>query len=246
MQSSYSVIKSNNLYSGDSVKVNTDYESKKIIFDEMEEYDNSINESFKNIGENLIKQAKEEKEYILKEAYEKAVKIEKETYEKAYREGMANGLEDGYKEAYESNIEKALVEAEKIREEAVLMMHKAKVEYEKYLVEKTKEILDLSYNIAAHILNENIAKDSGLNNFIEKVLRDSKDNKSFVIRVNELHKNSIVEELERWKVELSLKGEVFILEDNSLLEGNAVIEMENGKVQVGVDKALESIKNEIF
>ncbi|WP_055071319.1 FliH/SctL family protein [Clostridium massiliamazoniense] len=249
MQSSYSVIKSGNLYSGNLVKVNTIYENKKHIeecFKAESIKNENMNESFKNLGENLLKQAREEKENILKDAYDKAVKIEKETYEKAYKEGLANGVEDGYKEAYEKNIERALEEAEVIRNEAIAMLHRAKVDYEEYLSAKSEEILKLSYNIVSHILNENIGSEYGVNKFIENVLKDSKDSKSFVIRVNEIHRLPLEEELARWKLEFSLKGEVFILEDNSLKEGNAIVEMEKGKVEVGIDKALESIKNEIF
>ncbi|MFR5265964.1 hypothetical protein [Clostridium sp.] len=249
MQSSYSVIKNGNSYSGNLVKVNTIYENKKHIEESFKAEsikNENINESFKNLGENLLKQARIEKENILKEAYDKAVKIEKETYEKAYKEGLANGLEDGYKEAYEKNIEKALEEAETIRNEAVAMLHKAKVDYEEYLSVKSQEILELSYNIVSHILKENIGAEYGVNKFIENVLKDSKDSKSFVIRVNKLHKLALEEELSRWKLEFSLRGEVFILEDSSLKEGNAVVEMEKGKVEVGIEKALESIKNEIF
>lgn len=248
MQSSCNVIKSNNLCSGNVIKVNTDYEVKRNVFAEenFSNDDNAVIENFKNIGEKVLKHAKDEKEKIINEAYEKAVNIEKETYEKAYKEGFNNGQEDGYKEAYEMNIEKALKEAKEIREEATLMLHLAKKEYERYLKEKTEEILDLSYNIASHIISEELTKDYGVNKFVENVLRDSKDSKSFVIRVNGVHKETLIEQLEKWRIEFSLRGEVFVLEDQSLKEGNAIVEMENGKVEVGIDKALESIKNEIF
>ena len=122
------------------------------------------------------------------------------------------------------------------------MLHKAKVDYEEYLSVKSQEILELSYNIVSHILKENIGAEYGVNKFIENVLKDSKDSKSFVIRVNKLHKLALEEELSRWKLEFSLRGEVFILEDSSLKEGNAVVEMEKGKVEVGIEKALEKYK----
>ncbi|MGL5616605.1 MAG: FliH/SctL family protein [Sarcina sp.] len=247
MQSSYNVIKSDYLYSGEQVKVNTNYEVKtEQFFSSENEQGENLNEGFKNISERLLKHAKDEKEKIIREAYEKAVTIEKETYERAYEQGMNNGYEDGYKEAYDKNIEKALNEANEIKTEAIKILHNAKRDYEIYLDKRKDEILDLSYSIAKKILEDEFTKDYGLNFFVEKVLKESRDNKSFIIRVNNFHKNSLEEKLEAWKMELSVRAEIFILEDNFLEEGNAVIELETGKIEVGIEKALESIRKEIF
>lgn len=247
MQSSYNVIKSDYLYSGEQVKVNTSYEVRtEQFFSSENEQGEALNEGFKNISERLLKHAKDEKEKIIREAYEKAVTIEKETYEKAYEQGINNGYEDGYKEAYDKNIEKALNEANEIKTEAIKILHNAKREYEIYLDKRKDEILDLSYSIAKKILEDEFTKDYGLNSLVEKVLKESKDNKSFIVRVNNIHKSSLEEKIESWKMELSLRAEIFILEDNFLEEGNVVIELETGKIEVGIEKALESIRKEIF
>lgn len=248
MQSSYSIIKSPSVDIKESKDIKTEYINKGIITCEDIESDNvdRAKESFSSMRKSILEKAYIERESIIKESYEKAKNIEKETYEKSYEEGLRNGREDGYKEAYEKNIEKAKLEAKGIIDDAYTLMHNSKIEYENYLSMKQEDILSLAYSITEHILRKNIEREDGINNFIKNILEESRSSKSFVIRCNEKHKSSLCEEIERIKENLVLKSEVFIVEDNSINMGNAIVELENGIVEVGLDKAIESIKKEIF
>lgn len=248
MQSSYSVIKSPSVDVRESKYIKTDYAYKGIITCEQVDGNDvsRTKESFANMRKSILEKAYIEKEIIIKEAYEKAKTIEKETYEKAYEEGLNNGREDGYKDVYDNNIDKAKIEAKEIVDSAYVLLHSSKLEYENYLSLKQEEVLNLAYAITEHILSKNIAREDGINDFITNILEDSKNSKTFVIRCNEHHKESLESELAKIKKSLVLKSEIFIIVDNSIEIGNAKVELEHGIVEVGINKAIESIKKEVF
>lgn len=249
MQLSYSVIKSPSVDITDSKEIKTDYIDKEITNfnqDNKEFVADRTRESLSNISNTILEKAKQEKEKIILEAYKKAKLIEQESYEKAYKEGLCNGKEDGYKEAYEANIDIAKKEAEEIRNEAYNLLANVRKEYEEYLESKRKEIIDLAYGITEHLLEKTIVREDGINDFISRVLEESRESKTFIIRCNKIHKQKIEEEVEDCKINSAITSDVFVIEDNSIKEGNALINLDGGLVEVGIDKMMESIKKELF
>ncbi|MCB2286543.1 hypothetical protein LGK99_05430 [Clostridium algidicarnis] len=211
-----------------------------------EGFDDNNLDSYEIIGKSIMEKAKKQREKILESAYEDAIIIEKDAYEKAYKEGY----EKGYADSYEAHIEKALKEADSILEEsrykASETAKSARDNFESYLKEKKDEILNLSYEIAKTILKKEIIKEDGLDNIILKALKEHRDNKSFVIRCEERYVNHIRENIVKWKDESALKGDIFVIKDESLGEGNAVIEKDNGSITVGIDIGLENIKKSLY
>ena len=242
MQSSYSIIKGNSVDMVEEKNIKTNYESKNIIEIDDEAEIVRVKESLESMRKSILGNIKIEKEKIIKAAYITAAKIEKETYEKAYKEGLANGREDGYKAAFDENIK----EAKELVASAMKVLHDSKVEYENYVEVKRDEILDLAYNISEHILERELTRDDGLNNFIIKVIKDSRESKSFVIRCNAAQVDSIKESLNKEKDKFGLKAELYFVIDEEISTGNVCIDFDKGSVTVGTKNALESIKKEIF
>ncbi|MGL4655893.1 MAG: FliH/SctL family protein [Sarcina sp.] len=245
MQSSYSVIKSRTVEVKKNIDIKTAYANgyQTEIGDITSEEDViRAKQSLESMRKLILGGVEREKEQIIKRAYEKAKLIEKETYEKAYKEGLANGREDGYKEAYEENIHLA----QKLVDDASDILENSKKEYEKYLEAKKAEIIELAFKVSEHILEKELKKEDGINDFVSKILENAKDSKSFVIKCNPEQISSVKERIEKEKQNLGIATEIYFVGDERISTGNASVELEKGNVEVGIDNAIESIKREVF
>ena len=61
-----------------------------------------------------------------------------------------------------------------------------------------------------------------------------------------MYKDNIEKEFELFKEETSLKSSVFVIADDSIDKGNAIIQKENGRIIVGIDCAMEKLKEELL
>ena len=68
-----------------------------------------------------------------------------------------------------------------------------------------------------------------------------KNTKTFIIKSNQIYCEEFKSKIELWKEQLPFKGDIFIIPDESIEEGSAIIERDNGKVVVGVDISLEKL-----
>lgn len=258
MQSSYSLIKNGYSKIGESKVITTNYvkkhDFKKIDADGseiVEEIQNKIDpeellKRYEEIGERIIRDAENEKKALILRTQMEASVSEKKAYEKGYNEGKQNGYEDGYKEAYEETINNATKQAEDIISKAEKLLSSAQNEYEKYLSEKKNEVINLAINIAETITRMKLKDDNSLNDIIEDVFRASRGEENVIIRVNEVHIKSLQENCERWKSTYSIKKSIFVINDESLEPGNAILEKSTGIVKVGIDIGMEQIKNSIL
>lgn len=210
--------------------------------------DDSVNaiEKFDEIAQSIIDNAKSQADSIRVKAISDAEVMKGEAYNKAYEEGT----QSGYKDAYNETIVKSKTEAENImktaEEKAVQLVNSAKLEYEKYLLNKRIDIKKLALFIAEQILKREVKNEDGINEMIYDAVNASKNSNLIVIKCNKLHYEAVKESIELWKKQVPLKGEIFVIEDNFVNEGNAIIEKDNGKIELGLDVGLSKIKEEIM
>ena len=252
MKSSFNVIKNNNVRLKENKVIDTLYfnlespekDGEKKVELNIKEAERLRNqkETFEKLREEIIKNAEIEKEKIIENAYECAGEIEREAYEKGFSEGLQNGHEDGYKEAYEENIKKAEEEILNAKTQAQEFLMNAQEEYEKYLTDNRNNIISLAMKMAKKLTKKELIEADGLNELIEEALEDAKRCKSVVIRCNKKHKDVIENNIEVWKSKFSIGDKFFVIVDNSLEEGNAIIEKENGISKIGIDVGLEKLK----
>ncbi|MCG4715530.1 hypothetical protein L0P75_16000, partial [Faecalibacillus intestinalis] len=69
---------------------------------------------------------------------------------------------------------------------------------------------------------------------------------NFVIRTNAIYIEKVNEQLNELKNQQLIKGESFILADDFIEPGNAIIETNKGRLIVGVDCVLEKVKEELL
>ncbi|KZL94138.1 hypothetical protein [Clostridium magnum] len=252
MQSSYNIIKNSSVVKEGNKQIVTEFE--QIKEDKQKELQKEINaksfiDSYENLAKTMIEDARKQREQILSSAYSEAERLSKEAYERAYQEGNQNGYNDGFNKAYEEgykiNLDKALQEGQIIRNNADSVLRSAVEEKERYLKEKENEIKDLIINCVESILKKEVKEKDGLNNIIFEALSKVKNTNTFIIKSNPVHCEEFKGKIELWKEQLPFRGDIFIIPDESMEEGSAVIERENGKIQVGANIALEKVR-EIF
>ncbi|WP_242949491.1 hypothetical protein [Clostridium pasteurianum] len=81
---------------------------------------------------------------------------------------------------------------------------------------------------------------------IYDAVNESKNSTLIIIKCSKLHTASLTEAVELWKKQIPLKGEIFVIEDNSVSDGSTIIEKDNGKIEIGIDIGLENIKEEVM
>lgn len=203
-------------------------------------------ESAKIACDEMVKKAQEESEVIISTAQEESEKIKKNAYEEGHQLGMKNGYEDGYKESYEDNIEKATKESEELIKKAKDILLKANDEFTDYLKDRKKDIISLSISIAEKVLKEKFNDVDSMNNILESTIKEYEIKENFVVRTNAIYVENVNEKLNELKKQQLIKGDVFVLQDESVEQGNAIIETNKARLIVGIDCILEKVKEELL
>lgn len=195
--------------------------------------------------ENIISKYEEEGLAIVENAKKKAEALEKQGYESGYNQGLKNGYEDGYKESYESNIEKAKEESEKIKNEAYNTLLYINNEVNNYMKDNSENILKVSIAIAEQVLRTKFEEFTTMSEMLEIIIKEHSLKKTVIIKVNPIYTENLQEKMNEIVKESNLCNEIFIIPDSTIEKGNAEIEMENGKLLVGIDSVLEKVKQEL-
>ena len=250
MQSLCNVIKKSSVIKDGNKPIVTEFQ--KTITIDVEQKELSENnakmfiDSYENLARTMVESARKEREEILSTAYAEAERVSKEAYERAYQEGSQNGYNDGfnkaYEEGYKNNLDRALQEAEIIKNNADNILKTSIEEKEKYVREKENELKDLIVNCVESILKKEVKDKDSLNNIVFEALSKVKNTKTFIIKSNQIYCEEFKSNVDLWKEQLPFKGDIFIIPDESIEEGSAVIERDNGKIVVGVHIALEKVR----
>jgi len=263
-----SLLSSNNVIKSDCVKIkgrvslsnfSSNEESDLIIENEVDlaeekklellKLEEEINQKLADAQakyDEIINLANIESEKILTESKEKSVDIEKKAYNEGYEQGVKNGYEDGYKEAYEDNIEKAKNESSQILEQANAVMLEANSQIASYIKENKKNILSIGISIAEKVLRRKFEDEESMDLLILDVIKEYELKENFVIRVNSIYKESLDKQILELKENQSIDKDVFILGDESVDKGNALIESVNGRLIIGIDDVLNKVKEELL
>lgn len=196
--------------------------------------------------EEIINNARIEGEKLILESQEQVSSIEKKAYEEGHKQGLKNGYEDGYKEVYEEYIEKAKKDANDIICNANAILFDANNMVVNYMKENKSNILNMSVSIAEQVLREKFKDVDSMNSLITSVIEEYELKENFVIKVNPLYKESLDKQILELKENYKLNGDVFVLEDESLNEGNAIIDNTKGSLIIGIDSVVEKVKEELL
>lgn len=255
---SKNVITNDRVEGGGNKVIATQYIKETKDFDNKDNKDGYVNieeeiekqkqllEQYERMAQGILQNARNKAEQIMIESRARAIELEKGAYTKGYEEGKQNGYEDGYREAYDNNINMAIMERDNIILNANETLKSAKEEVDKYIVEKKDDILKLSLDMCEDILKRQVNFEDGMDSIIYDALEQSAKAKTYIIKCNELYVGHLKEKVQEFKELLGIKDDIFIVKDNSIDVGNAVIEKDNGTINVGIDVALDNIKKELM
>jgi len=257
MQSSYSLIKKDFAQNGKNKVISTEYISKNSVFEEIQQEEEvsikvpkidpeELLKRYEDIGQRIVQDAKNEKQAIVLRAQMDADVAEKKAYEKGHEQGLQNGYDDGYKKAYDETIDVARAEAKEIVDKAELLLKSAHENYLKYLENKKVDVIKLALEIAQSITQKILSKDDSMNSIIEEAFKISKGEDNVILKANSIHVEQLKSQVDKWKITYGIKNEIFVITDDFMEPGNAILEKPSGVVKVGIDIGMEQIKKEIL
>ena len=253
MQLSYNLIRKNQVLSSNSKVISTEYVKGFDIEDDkediickqsgktIEEIENILS-NYESIGNSIVLEEKRKKDEIMYKAMEESQAMEREAYEKGYAQGKENGYEDGKKEAIENVLPQVERQAAETIKKADEILEGAKEDYIRYLESKKADIIRLSIAIAEKVIRKKVTDEDGISEILEEGIRLSKGEENLVIKCNPKYVSSIKEHIPVWKANYSISGEIFVLPNEGVSLGNAIIEKASGKVEVGIDVSLKAIE----
>ena len=199
---------------------------------------------YENLASNILENARHESERIISKAVIDAAQAKIG----AVKEGLEQGKKEGYENGYNEAISGATEEIKTIRVQADDILKLSKSKYDEYLIEKEKHIKDLIVSIAENILKKEVKEPDAINEMIFNTLKAERNIKLYIIKTNNTHFDTVKDQVENWKGKLAFQGDIFVIEDNSLEDGTAVIEKETGKsivsISYGIEKIVEMFKEE--
>lgn len=242
MQSSFKVIKNSRVVEQGNREIKT--QQREVTYGEImsEEHGTQRDnmESYENVVENILQNARAESEKIISKAFVDAADAKIQ----GFNEGKMEGYENGYNQA----MVKAMADAEIVKAMADSILTAAKGEYNQYLIDKQQNIKDLIVSIAENILKREVVEKDALNEMIFNTLKAERNIKSYIIKSNSAHFATIEEQIEDWKRKLAFQGDIFVIEDNFLDDGTAVIEKDTGKsivsIAYGIERIIEAFQEE--
>lgn len=250
MQSSFNVFKNTSVKHTGSKEIVTSAEISSAVKAEIEANSRDHIESYENLAKNILENARKQSEQMVARAYQEARSIEEAALSQAeqlrnnaYEEGFSQGQQEGFNKAYFDTIEKAKAEGEDIIASAEALLKDAKQEYEAYVQRKSVELNELIVTIAKTVIKREVENSMDISNMIYDALENSKNSQSFIIRCNEKHVEDLKQEINNWKEQLGFFGEIFVLKDESIEPGNALIDKGNGKIEVGINYALQRVRD---
>ncbi|WP_251860487.1 FliH/SctL family protein [Clostridium sp. Marseille-Q2269] len=247
MQSLYKVIKKSSVVNQGKEKIKTNYTKSVTVEEEIEEENSKkFIDSYENLAKNILANARRKSEDFLSKAYAEAEIVEEEAFKKGHEEGLNKGYQEGkksgYEEAYEDYIEKGKKAYEEMVEKCNELFLSTKAQYDNYLKEKEHEVRTMVFTIVEEVLRHEVEDKSSMNDIIYENLEEAKKSATFVVKSNTNYYEEIKNKSELWKNQIPYRGEIFIIEDISLNDGEVIIETEQGKVMASIDTALDKIK----
>ena len=237
MQSSFNVIKNISVFKQGSKEITTELKRNNYGNENSYSKDENANlsiEAYESLAKSIVENARKQGEKILSVAYEEAEEI--------LQTASSNGYKEGYDKGHKEVIGPAQEEAKGIIVNAENILQSAKKEYENYIEEKEKEIKELILISVENILKQKVESSDALNNMVTEAIANSKNVKLFIIRTNSLYFEELKSQVSEWKTKLGYKEDIIIIEDNLINPGSAIIDKGNGKVEVGIDKGLEKLR----
>jgi flagellar assembly protein FliH len=201
----------------------------------------------------VVEQARAEAKRILQDAVTKAREVERLAVargEKAgFDAGMAQGTEQGRKEAFEAETQRVQQATETVREAMMEIVNEVEGRRHEVLADAKQGLLRLSIAIAERICRAQVCRTTDhLQPLVEEVIDAAGEAHGLVLRVNPADADA-VETFIGDVHALATAGEtaaVRILPDEAVSRGGCLAERRTGKADARVETQIERIVNELL
>ena len=243
MQSSFNVIKNSRVIKQGDREITT--QLRDVTYGEIMGENHGAKrdnmESYESIACSIVDNARRESERIISKAVVDAAQAKTQ----AFKEGLEQGHKEGYENGYNEAMGKARSDAEIVRTMADELLTAAKGEYNQYLIDKQQHIKALVVSLAENILKREVVEKDALNEMIFNCIKAERNIKFYIVKSNSSHFAAIKQQIENWKSKIAFQGDIFVIEDNFLDDGTAIIEKDTGKSIVSIAYGIEKI-TEVF
>lgn len=251
IQSSYSIIKKNSICQEDNKVslIETKFEFipeveqiEETICDKEEEVEIDLDEIKEKIRKSLYLEMENERNQIINDARIEADKVKLESRKLGYKSGYQEGYKLGYKEA----MDKAKIEGQIIKDNALKLIQESEVHVEEYIEENQKRIIELSVDMAESIVNQTIDSSSEDILMLIKPILQNYDKKDNIIITCHPNKYLYVKKHLGGLEDICPNARFVIMEDANLEENGCTIENEHQLVDLQIKNQIKSILEEVM
>jgi len=183
----------------------------------------------------ILGSAQEEYERVVKDAYDDAMEIMENSKKEGYSEGYKEGYDDGYKEGFSA--------AEVLVDEANELKSNAIAHYEQIIQNSEPTVVELVLDITNRVLQKEIEDDDELIfNLVKSGLKRITQTDVLKIRVSESDYINLVSMKKRILPLLDKVEDIQILQDDSMVKGDCIIETDSGNIDSGLQTQLNFVK----
>ncbi len=183
----------------------------------------------------IINSAQEEYDRVVKDAYDSAMEIMEKAKNEGYSEGYKEGYDEGYKEGY--NTSEVLVD------EANELKNSAIAHYEQLIQNSETSMIRLVLEITEKILQKELEEDDELVfNLVKSGLKRITHTEVLKIRVSELDYINLISIKKRILPLLDKIEDLQIVQDDSMQQGDCIIETDTGTIDSGIQTQIDFVK----
>lgn len=191
----------------------------------------------KKRADQIIKSGLQRREKLLKETNTKIESIKKEAYQEGYDEGLKKGKKDGLNQGYQQGLKNA----ERIKEQAKILLNDAHNKSKRYIDEMNSDIIkfiiDTSKKITGLVIDQH---DENITRMIINALKELRNRELIIIKC---HPENIAHiNYNKHKLSEMCPNAVLSIVEDALLEVNGcVIETEKEKLDLQISKQLNNL-----
>jgi flagellar assembly protein FliH len=247
MHSSCNVIKGS-VVSGLEVIITPalDIQEVSLISDEAAEHNNdqyidksTIYHEMQHAKQETMKKAEEEAASIINSAKSKAQELLKSCKEEGYQQGY----KEGYKQGYSYGIDESEKEGKKIQDEARKYLSDCKEAVKTYIEDKEKSIIDLSIEIARHIINTELTMNpDAICKMAHLAISKVADKQQVVLKVCPTDIPFIRDKKDELSIFTNNPSDIMIIPDASIKQGCVTAETSSGFADTDTENQLETLR----
>lgn len=201
---------------------------------------NSFYHDLQLVKQEFMKKAEEEAASIISSARSEAQKLLKSCKEDGYQQGY----KEGYQQGYSYGIGESEKESKKIQDEARTYLFNCKEAVKAYIEDKEKSIIDLSIEIAKHIINTELTMNpDAICKMAHLAISKVADKQQVVLKVCPQDLPFIRDKKDELSMFTNNPSDIIIIPDASIKQGCVTAETSSGFADTDVEKQLEALRD---